>query len=63
MVCPPKQTRASGRILSVTVISVTIEPRIRGFVNDADDSFALHFLEVDPHQVVVRQIDDAVRRK
>jgi hypothetical protein len=30
-------------------------------MNHSDDAFTLHLLEVHPHQVVVRQVNNAVR--
>ena len=29
-------------------------------MNDADDALAFHGFEIDPHQIVVRQVHDAV---
>src|SRR5438067_1037807 len=60
MVGAPEQSGPRRRGLPGAVISIAIEPRISRFVNDADNSFPFHSLEIDPHQIVMRQVHDAV---
>ena len=54
MVGAPEQSDARRVVLPRTVIRIAIEPRIRRFMNDADNALALHSFEIDPHQIVMR---------
>ena len=60
MIRAPEQSGAGGGRLAGAVIRIAIEARIGGLMNHADNALAFHSFEIDPHQIVVRQIHDAV---
>jgi hypothetical protein len=60
MIGAPKQTGARGRGLAGAVVGIALEAGITRFMNNADDAFAFHGVEIDPHQIVMRHVYDAV---
>src|SRR5947207_5387136 len=60
MIRAPEQSGAGGGRLAGAVIRIAIEARVGGLMNHADNALAFHSFEIDPHEIVVRQVHDAV---
>ena len=60
MIRAPQQTGSRRFQLSLGIAPVALQTRKARLVNDADDAFALHRHEVHSHQIIVRQVHDAV---
>src|ERR1051325_2446567 len=56
----PEQSGLASGAEPFVVSGVALVSRISRFMNDADDTFALHSHKIWPHQVVMRHVDDAV---
>src|SRR6266513_750806 len=61
MIRAPEQSGAGGGRLAGAVIRIAIEARIGGLMNHADNALAFHSFEINPHEIVVGQVHDAVR--
>ena len=62
MIRAPEQPGARRRRLPPRIVGVAHVRRIRRFMNNADDPLPPHQIEIDAHQVIVRQVHDAVAR-
>src|SRR5437899_3015637 len=60
MVCAPQQTGLRRGRLSLKISPVALQARKCRFVNHADDAFIFHRDKIDPDQIVMRQVHDAV---
>src|SRR5438552_14189618 len=60
MVRAPQQPGLRRGRLSLKISPVALQAREGRFVNDADDALAFHRDKIDPHQIVMRQVHDAV---
>src|SRR6266478_1496337 len=63
MVCAPQQTGLRRGPLSLKISPVALQARKCRFVNHSDDALAFHRDKIDPHQIVMRQVHDAVAGK
>src|SRR6266404_7440115 len=63
MVCAPQQTGLRRGRLSLKISPVALQAWECRFVNDADDALAFHRDKIDAHQIVMRQVHDAVAGK
>src|SRR6266404_9513299 len=60
MVRTPQQPGLRRGRLSLKISPVALKAWKCRFVNDADDALAFHRDKIDAHQIVMRQVDDAV---
>src|SRR6266446_7433617 len=60
MVRAPQQPGLRRGRLSLKTSPIALQARKGRFVNHADDAFAFHRDKIDPHQIVMRQVHDAV---
>src|SRR6266403_632293 len=60
MVRAPQQPGLRRGRLSLKISPVALQAWEGRFVNHADDAFAFHRDEIDAHQIVMRQVHDAV---
>ena len=60
MICAPQQTGTHCLQLAFGVTPVALQSWKTRFVNDTDNALTFHGNEVDPHEVVMRQVNDAV---
>src|SRR5205085_1023338 len=63
MICPPKQARLGGGLLSGGILRIAIETRVGRLMNDADNPLAFHRGKIRPHQVVMRKINNVAGGK
>src|SRR6266478_9924374 len=63
MVRAPQQPGLRRGRLSLKISPVALQAWECRFVNDADDALAFHRDEIDAHQIVMRQVHDAVAGK
>ena len=63
MIRAPQQTSLRRGGLSLKISPVALQARKCRFVNHADDAFIFHRDKIDPDQIVMRQVHDAVAGK
>src|ERR1700730_16367245 len=60
MIRAPQQTGAHGVDLPFSISPIALQARKTRFVNHTDNAFVFHSDKIDAHQIVVRQVYDAV---